>query len=115
MTPNLQRTVFYSWQSDRLNRTNRGFIMDALERAATRPAEVRRVVAHRCREPDGPGTVRTRPRIADQPLAGPESLKNVRTTTGERLLIRGEIRLPLTASLDLQPVGVRPLRNDQQG
>ncbi len=51
----------------------------------------------------------------DSPLAGPESLKNVRTTTGERLLIRGEIRLPLTASLDLQPVGVRPLRNDQQG
>ena len=35
MTPNLQRTVFYSWQSDRPNRTNRGFIMEALERAAT--------------------------------------------------------------------------------
>ncbi len=78
-------------------------------------AEVRRVVAHRCREPDGLGTVRTRPRIADQPLAGPESLKNVRPTTVERLLIRGEMGLPLTASLDLQPVGVRPLRNDPQG
>lgn len=27
-------TVFYSWQSDLLNSTNRGFIQDALERAA---------------------------------------------------------------------------------
>ncbi|HEY1376485.1 MAG TPA: hypothetical protein VGF55_06805 [Gemmataceae bacterium] len=27
-------TVFYSWQSDLPNATNRGFIQDALERAA---------------------------------------------------------------------------------
>ena len=64
-------------------------------------AEVRRVVAHGCRKPDGPGTVRTRPRIADQPLAGPEALNNVRTTTVERLLNRSEMFFPLTASPDL--------------
>jgi hypothetical protein len=28
------RTIFYSWQSDLPNRTNRGFIQDALERVA---------------------------------------------------------------------------------
>ena len=33
MTVNMQRMVFYSWQSDRPNGTNRGFIMEALERA----------------------------------------------------------------------------------
>lgn len=29
-----ERTIFYSWQSDLPNRTNRGFIQDALERVA---------------------------------------------------------------------------------
>jgi hypothetical protein len=32
--PKLQKTVFYSWQSDLPNSTNRGLILDALERAA---------------------------------------------------------------------------------
>ena len=70
-------------------------------------AEVRRVVAHCCREPDGPGPACTRPRIAYQPLAGPESLENVPSTTVVRLLIRRQMRLTLTASSDLQPKGVR--------
>ena len=33
MTAKMQRMVFYSWQSDRPNGTNRRFIMEALERA----------------------------------------------------------------------------------
>ena len=32
--PKLQTTVFYSWQSDLPNNTNRGLIQEALERAA---------------------------------------------------------------------------------
>jgi hypothetical protein len=32
----MQRIVFYSWQSDLPNKTNRGFIQQALENAAAR-------------------------------------------------------------------------------
>ena len=34
MTEKMHQTVFYSWQSDLPNRTNRAFILDALEQAA---------------------------------------------------------------------------------
>ena len=34
MTEEKHQTVFYSWQSDLPNRTNRGFILGALEEAA---------------------------------------------------------------------------------
>ena len=34
MTEEKHQTVFYSWQSDRPNSTNRGFILGALEQAA---------------------------------------------------------------------------------
>ena len=75
MTPNLQRTVFYSWQSDRPNRTNLGFIMEALGRC--RPRAPRRA----------PGPVPARLRVLPGRRVGKEPIDRDLLELAVRVLV----------------------------